>query len=191
MSVLRGLIVVVVAATIVSGCSTTLGQHQPSLDSVQTLRDSGIVPLNVGDFGIASGADPSIDRGVSMRGAPIKPQNGTSFIQYLKDSLIADLRSAGKLDPSSAVTVRADLTDNQLHGLGASTANATLAARFWVTKGDRTVYDKKLEETHSWPSSFIGAIAFPEAVNQYTELYSALLMKLYTDPEFRSACRSP
>ena len=188
---LGGLIVVVAAATMASGCSTTLGQHQPSLDSVQTLRDSGVVALNVGDFAVAAGVDPSIDRGVSMRGAPIKPQNGKSFVQYLRDSLIADLTSAGKYDPNSVVTVRAELTDNQLHALGASTADAWLAARFWITKDARTVYDKKLEETHSWPSSFIGAIAFPEAVNQYTELYSALLMKLYTDPEFRSACSSP
>jgi hypothetical protein len=121
----------------------------------------------------------------------IKPQNGKSFVQYLRDSLIADLTSAGKFDPNSAVTVRAELTDNQLHGLGASTADASLAARLWITKGDRTVYDKELKEAHSWPSSFVGMIAFPEAVNQYTELYSALLLKLYVDPEFRSACSSP
>ena len=57
-----------------------------------------------------------------------------------------------------------------------------LAARLRITKGD---------ETRSWPSSFVGMIAIPDAVNQCTELYSALLAKLYADPDFRAARSAP
>ena len=33
-----------------------------------------------------------------------------------------------------------------------------------------------------------GVIAIPEAFNQYTALYGALLEQLYADPAFREAC---
>ena len=128
---------------------------------------------------------------MSVRGEPITPQNGKSFVQYLRDALIGDLRAAGKYDASSTITVHAQLTDNQLHGLSVSTADGSLGARFRVTKGGATVMDKTLEETHSWPSSFFGMVAVADAVNQYTELYSELLAKLYADPDFRSACSAP
>lgn len=37
--------------------------------------------------------------------------------------------------------------------------------------------------THEWPSAFMGAIAIPDAINQYTQMYSRLLEKLFADEE--------
>jgi hypothetical protein len=36
----------------------------------------------------------------------------------------------------------------------------------------------------------VGVVAFPEALNQYTEQYSRLLAKLYADQDFLRACSS-
>jgi hypothetical protein len=174
-----------------AGCvSVPVGSHQPTGDTVIALRDSGIAALNVGEFKLAAGVDPAIDKSVSARGSPIKPQNGQSFALYLKESLTADLKAAGKYDAAAPLSIQAELTENQLHAAGISQASALLAAHFSVKKGEQLVYDKLLRQESSWKSSFLGAVAIPEAINQYTEGYTRLLAQLYADQEFRKACAS-
>lgn len=176
---------------VLAGCvSVPLGTHAPASDTVMTVRDSGISPLAVGDFKLAAGLKPSLDQSVTMRGNPIKPPTGNSFSQYLKDSLIADLKAGGKYDAASPLSVHGELTENVLNAAGISEASAAIAAHFSVYRGDQVVYDKTLRQESSWKSSFVGVVAFPEALNQYTEQYSRLLAKLYADQDFLRACSS-
>lgn len=137
----------------------------------------------------AAGLDAGLDRSVSVRTNPVKPPDGKSFSQYLRDSLLTDLKAAGKYDAASPLTVRAELTENELNA-GISAANAVVAARFRVLRSGQTVYDKLLRQSKGWRGSFMGAVAIPEAINQYTAQYPALLAQLYADPEFLAACRS-
>jgi hypothetical protein len=185
----RYLLAALSSLPLLSGCvSLPAGEHQPSFETVTTLRDSTIAKLNVGAFTLASGLDPALDRSISSRGNSIKPPPGsTTFSQYLKDSLIADLKAGGKYDPASAIVVRGELADSQLR-TGLSTASAALAAHFYVVRSGNTVYDKVLHEQRNWESSVIGAVAIPEAMNQYLDQYSALLKQLYADPQFLKAC---
>ena len=53
----RSAAAMLIAAVFACGCvSTPVGLHQPSLESVQLLRASGIVAVNVGDFDVAPGS---------------------------------------------------------------------------------------------------------------------------------------
>ncbi len=184
----RSLPAVLGSALMLSGCmSLPAGEHQPSFETVTTLRDSPIAKLNVDKFALAKGVDPAMDRSIGSRGNSIKPPGSTTFSQYLKDSLTADLRAAGKYDPASAIVVRGELFDSQL-STGLSMGSAALAARIYVVHNGNIVYDRVLHEHRSWDSSVIGLVAIPEAMNQYLDQYSALLKQLYVDPQFLKAC---
>jgi hypothetical protein len=179
----------VICCLLAAGCATIpVGQHQPGADSVVSLRDSGIAPINVGEFKLADGVNPQIDQSVSVRGRPVQSPNSKSFVLYLKESLIADLRAAGKFDPAAATSIHAELMENALHAAGIALASASLEARFMVYRGDQQVYNKVLHQQSTWESSFVGAIAIPEATNHYTDQYTQLLTQLYSDADFRKAC---
>jgi hypothetical protein len=64
-----------------------------------------------------------------------------------------------------------------------------LAARFVVVKAGKVVYDKELRAEAKWESSFVGAVAIPRAVNEYTTLHRQLVTKLLDDPQFRVAVK--
>jgi hypothetical protein len=169
-----------------TGCAVTMGNHAPSMDTTVVLRDANLPALNVGEFRLASGVDPALDRSISSRGNPIHPPGGNSFSAYLRDSLLGDLKTAGKYDPKAAVAVEGELTENSL-STGVAQGHATLAARFKVVRGDNVLYSKELRQEDRWDSSFIGAVAIPDAINHYTAQYGQLLNQLYKDEEFRTA----
>ena len=64
---------------------------------------------------------------------------------------------------------------------------ARLAARFTVDRNGKRIFDKVLSVDSRWESSFIGAIALPEAINRYSSLYKELAAKLFEDKDFRTA----
>jgi len=175
-------------SVLLPGCaSLKLGDHQPAVDTLVALRDSGIAPLAVGEFKLASGLNPDLDKHQSSRGNPIDPPAGSTFSGYLKDSLTADLKAAGKLDAASPLSVRGQLTKNEL-STGVSSAQVVLGARFQVVRSDAVVFDKEIVQDDKWDSSFVGAVAIPQAMNHYAQAYNVLLSKLYADTDFRAAC---
>jgi hypothetical protein len=174
---------------LIEGCATVpVGQHQPPAESVVTLRDSGIAAVNVGEFKLAAGLNLALDKSVSVRGNQVDSPNGNSFSLYLKESLIADLKAAGKYDATAPLSIQGELTENELNAAGFSEANAVLAAHFTVKNGNQLIYDRVLRQQSTWKSSFVGAIAIPEARNQYANGYTKLLAQLYADQNFRTAC---
>jgi hypothetical protein len=180
-----GMLVICVLFT---GCAaTTLGMHQPSADAVISLRDSNLVPLNVGTFKLADGVKPDIDHSITSRGNVLESPDAHSFALYLRDALLSDLKAAGKYDANSMLLIQGELLDSQLT-TGMSQGSAVLAAHFSVTRGGQIVFDKQLHQESQWDSSFLGAVAIPAAFNNYAEQYGLLLQKLYADPEFRKAC---
>jgi len=50
-------------------------------------------------------------------------------------------------------------------------------------------YDKQVRQDAKWDSSFVGAIAIPDAINHYSEQFRLILLRLYRDPEFLKALR--
>jgi len=85
------------------------------------------------------------------------------------------------------MSVQGQLTENEL-STGASSGEVILGANFQVVRSGAVVFKKHIVHDDKWESSFIGAIAIPEAMNHYGQAYNILLSKLYADTEFRAAC---
>lgn len=120
-----------------------------------------------------------------MRGSSIRGANG-SFSQQLKEVIVAELKASGLYDERSQTQIEAQLADSQVDA-AIGTGTARLAANFTVDKAGKRVFEKELSVDSQWDSSYIGAIAIPEAINQYTSLYKALAAKLFDDKDFRAA----
>ena len=182
------LVAVLLAAAALTGCaSQQIGAHQSSLSTVELVRKASIASVGVGEFKAAPELPAAHDKSVSLRLSTISSPTAGSFAAYLRESLITELRTAGKYDAAASTVINGQLTHNELNAAGASTGKSKVAARFAVSRGGTVVYDKLITAQHEWSSSFIGAIAIPEAINQYTNMYTRLIEQLFGDQEFTAA----
>jgi len=174
------------AATFVAaGCATPAVQLTPTLDTLQAFRTATIPPMGLGEFGLAPGRPPGMDRSLLVRADSLRPPNGGSFAQFLKETLQTEMTAAGRFDPASTFVISGQLTVSEISTM--SVPNAALGARFQVRRSGVLVFDKELVVRDSWQYQFIGAIAIPEAQERYTALYSKLVRTLVTDADFRLA----
>jgi hypothetical protein len=188
---MKRLIFAAIAAAALSGCATfKLAPPQAAMDNVMALRAAEIPAMNAGKFVLAAGKPANIDKRVTVRGSSVTADGGRTFSDHLKATLISDLTAAGKYDAAAPVVIEGELTDNTLNAAGARTANAFMAVRFRVLRGDRTVYDRRIEQPATWDSSFVGMVAIPDAINHFTEQFRLVLLKLYRDPEFLKSVKA-
>jgi len=179
----------IAAASLLTGCAQIkLGAPVASVDNIQKAKSAGMAPVNVGEFSLAAGRDKALDAGVNLRTNTVSSPIGGSFAQYLKENLSVELRAAGLLDPASKTVITGQLTESSVDP-ASSQGKGSLGARFVVTREGRSVYDKELRATSTWESSFVGAVAIPAAINQYTALYRTLVGQLLDDPAFRTAVK--
>ena len=182
-------IAAIVVASAVSGCiGEKMAVPQPSMATLQLLRDGNLPGMAVGPFALAPGKPESMDKSVTIRSVVLEPQ-GDSLARYLGETLEADLRAAGKLDASSPLSVQGLLTDSQVDS-GIGTGHAALGATFILSKSGKTIFSKDFSVNSSWDSSFVGAVAIPDAMNNYTALYNELAAKLFADSEFIAAAKA-
>lgn len=182
----RWLLVALFAQSTVACMSVKMVEPSASIGNLEKLRAANITPAKAGNFTLAPGKPPSMDRGVSgLRGSSLESTYG-SFAQQLKNELIVELKSAGLYDDASDVVIEGQLTDSKVDA-AIGTGSGRLAARFMIVHRDKKIYDKELAVESTWDSSFMGAIAIPEAMNQYTALYKKLIGKLFDDLDFRAA----
>ena len=181
----RRLLAAALAAAALTSCTETLPPPAADIDGLLALRSFAMTPVSVGTF-VAIGPAVSQDRGVTVRTGTFRPPGGASWAGYLGETLAAQLRANGKLDPAAAVRVDGELVDNR-RGENFSNGRATIAARFRVRRGESIVYDKRLEQQSDWDSSYWGFIAYDSALRHYTALYPKLIEQLLRDPDFRKA----
>jgi len=172
-----------------TGCANVrLPAPQPSMANVNVAKQVLRGPVNVASFGLAKGLSPSDNQSISVRGAnSLQAPSGATFSSYLSDVLRTELRAAGKFDAASTMTIKGELTKSELEA-GMSTGKGVLGAHFVVTQAGDICLDKELVATAEWPSSFMAAVAVPEAFNRYTALYPALAGMLLKDTDFKSRC---
>ncbi len=157
-----------------------------SADNVQKLRAAPLAPAAAGTFALAAGKPADMDTRVGgLRGSSLEPSNG-SFARHLRDTLVAELVAAGLHDEKSAIRIDAELTESALDA-AIGTGTGSLGARFTVTRAGKQVYSKTLRVQQSWESSFVGAVALPEAINRYGSFHKLLIGQLFDDAEFRAA----
>jgi hypothetical protein len=177
------------AALLGTGCAQMkMGAPVPGIENIQKARASGIPAVALGTFKLAPGKDAALDQRVVVRTNSIYSPYDSSFASYLKESLAVDLAAAGLLNAASTTVISGLLTDSQLN-VPTGPANATVAARFTVTRAGANVYEKELRASSAWTASFIGVEAISGGLNEYGLLYRKLLAQLLDDPQFVAALR--
>lgn len=177
------------AVLVLTGCAQVkLGAANPSIENIQAAKASGMPPVAVGTFVLAEGVPRSVDEAVSIRSNRFFSPYDSSFAKYLQETLAAELRAAGLLDANAATRISGQLTRSEVEA-GTSSGTASLGAWFVVYRNDAVIYRKQLVEQDSWPSSFVGAVAIPDAANHYAALYRRLVARLLTDEDFRKAMK--
>lgn len=181
-----GALVCLVGAMLTGCANVKLDATGASPATLEKLRTAGLRPAAVDAFALAPGLDPALDRTLpGLRGNTLAPAKG-SWARLLRDTLEIELSAAGLYDPASSSVIAGELIESGVDA-AIGTGTARLAARFTVTRGGEQVYERALDVEARWSSSFVGAIAIPEAINQYGALYKALVAKLIDDPDFRRA----
>ncbi len=179
---------VAIVSVALFGCATVKMPvpTTPSADNLTTLRGANLAPAKAGAFVLAAGKPAAMDKTLDgLRGSSVEPANG-SFAQTLREELVVELKAAGLYDEASTTVITGELTDSMVDA-AIGTGTGKLGAHFTVTRGGKSVYDKVLVVDAKWDSSFVGAIALPAAINQYTALYKTLAGKLFADPDFQKA----
>lgn len=169
------------------GCaSVKMPPPMAKAETVQALRLENLSPASVGEFRLAAGKDPGMDKRLGgLRGSSLTAASG-SFSQQLKDEIVAALKAAALYDERSPIQIQGRLTDSMVDA-AIKTGKGRLAARFIVNRDGRSVYEKELAVESSWPSSFAGPVALPKAINEYGALYKKLTDKLFSDEGFKDA----
>lgn len=178
------------SALALSACAVApVPPPQATFDNLQAIRDGRFAPLRVGEFTAGPGAPAAMDRKVTVRAGTQAAPSG-SYARFLGETLEAELKSAGKLDPNAPLVVSGVLTRTHVDSTMPN-ATAELGARFTLRKNGAVAFDKTLEATSTWTSSFLGAIAITDAFNHYNALFSQLVTRLLSDPDFKAAARAP
>jgi hypothetical protein len=178
------------AALALGGCAVApLSVPQPSLENIQAIRAGGLPALSVGDFTPGPGRPTEMDKTIQARGGIDSAPEG-SFAKYLADTLQAELKGAGRLDPDSPLQVSGVITDTKLVS-EIGTPTAKLTARFTLTKSGRQVFTKELTASATWDWQYLADIAVPDAFNHYAGLFPQLVGQLLADPDFQTAAKAP
>lgn len=178
-------LVLVASLLALGGCvHEKMAAAQPSIATIKAAQSFDMVPLAVGPV-IASPADAAFDRHIDIRGSTMAPPTGR-FSSFLRDTLIAELRAAGRYDPESRTIVSAVLTENSAtesfkRGTGVEVAT------FRVHRNGQTLFEGAIRAEVEWPSSFIGAVAIPNAFRTHSSLSNTLVAHLFADANFRAA----
>lgn len=181
------LIVPVLAALFLGGCAQIpLTPPSAKAEIVEKARASRLAPINVGSFKPDPKLGAENDRGINVRSNTLSSPVEGSFAQYLRETLIVDLKASGLYDANSPATLSGFLTESLLD-VGIETGQSNLGARFVLSNGGKILYDKELKASASWSSSFVGAIAIPQGINQYADLYHKLVGMLFDDPDYQKA----
>lgn len=184
---IRGAAIVLVVL-IMAGCADVPApKYQAAVNNTEVLiKEPG--KIAVGQFTAASGVE---NHQLSIRGANALKGGGAdgTFSGYLHDAVVAELGTAAHYDPHSQLVLTGVLTSNSID-TGISKGSAIVGADFKLSQDGRMCFEKSIVARSEWPSSFIGAIAIPNAINNYPTAYQKLLGQLFQDQAFTAALKA-
>ena len=180
LAALGGVLSLAFAAT---ACSFNPPPYASSFQNVQQARDLGH-PIKVGTFALDK---PQLAK-IGVRGNTLTTANG-SFADYVRGAAISELTMADRYSDSASDELVATLLENDLDATGMATGHGKIAARFTLKHNGGDTFSKTISAENSWPSSFVGAVAIPNAVNAYPGLVEKMLGQLYSDTDFVRALK--
>ncbi len=168
-----------------SACSMKAPPYQPDFNIVNDLNNDDIQSISVGEI---ESQDPKVNK-LSLRGSPMLSPYNNSYADYLEEALQEQLTQANLFDAESDIEIRGELLENKVNAKGIKTGTANLSARFEVENGSVVKFDKIKTIQHEWKSSFVGAIAIPNAAENYPIAVQKLVAALMSDPDFIAAVK--
>lgn len=183
-----GAIGVACIAVALSGCSIVAPTYQPSFQNIQKLKDGGTNPVKIGTFIPGNQNKDDVNK-ITLRASPLVSPYKGSYAEYLHEAILQEMYGAGRLSDKTKVEVSGVLLQNDLDASGISIGTASIKAQFVVKKDAEVRFDKVVSTNHQWDSSFVGAIAIPAAMQNYSVLVQNLLGKLYSDSDFINALK--
>jgi hypothetical protein len=173
-----------VPAALLSACSMMAAPYSPDVDNIQSLKNATAARARLATFDSPPSAKNPYP--LPVRANTMRSPVGDSFGAYLNDAMKQELTIAGRLAQQDGVEVKATLLENDVSA-GVGTGDATLAARFVVTRDGTVRYDQIKHAHTQWDSAFAAMIAVPKAREEYPHAVQKLLSELYADPAFMQA----
>lgn len=177
--------VITVCALLSSGCTIPLTPYSASYDNVKLIKGTN-QHARVDAFT----ANNSSVRSVSVRGHSLTSPYNADLVNYIETAFTQELEKAGVLDANSSKSITADVEQNEISANGASIGSGVLAATFTVRNPEAVLFQKRIAIEHQWQSSFLGAIAIPNAAESYPKMVEKLLHALFSDADFVAALKS-
>ncbi len=182
-----GILLAALAVTALVGCAGPAPNYAPSIDNVEKLKMAGIEPARTGTVSIAP--DLKTGQSLSIRANTMVSGVGNHYGDYLAAALRQELELAKLYDAQSATEVSGTLLRNDISAGGMSTNSGEISARFVVKRGNLVRFDKVKQVRHEWEGAFAGAVAIPQAANNYPVMVQKLIGSLLADSEFLAALR--
>jgi hypothetical protein len=183
----RIIFLMAVVAMLNAGCSMMAPQYTASIDNVQALKNAGQYTAKVDEFKSSKSKDNA--NPISIRGSSLSSPYQDSFAAYLAAALRQEVSLAEKISPNGNTEITGTILKNDIDASGFKTGTVTIQARFMVKHNAQPRYDKVLSVHHEFPSSFLGSVAIPRAVQEYPVAVQKLLSSLYADPAFIDALK--
>lgn len=118
---------------------------------------------------------------ISLRAATMLSSYGNSYSDYISDSLKQQLSQNNLYNPNSDIMIKTKLLKNNADIWGFSIGSYDLVVNFKIFKNDVILYDKNIENKHSFPSHFVGNIAIENAINNYPIAVQKVIAKFLID----------
>jgi hypothetical protein len=169
------------------GCAGPAPNYAPSIDNVEKLKKADVSAAKVGVFDTKVGMQNA--DAIGLRAASLVSPVGKNYGDYLAAALRAELEMAKLHAPASPLEVSGRLLQNNINAGGIQTNDGVLEAQFVVKNGSELRYDKVKKITRQWDGAFAGAVAIPQAANNYPLMVQQLLAELFADPDFIRALK--
>jgi hypothetical protein len=172
---------------VLTACGTVSPNYAPSIANVESFKKSGIASAKVGVVSVANTKSGATS--ITIRAATMASSVAPNYGAYLAAAMKQELDMAKLYDEKSTLEITGDMIKNDIAGMGITTASGEMEVRFMVKSNGAVRFDKVKAVTHSWESSFVGAIAIPKAQGEYPTMVQKLISALIADPEFIQALK--
>ncbi len=167
-------ITLVLLALIIQGCvSIQAPTYQPSAENVAVLRDAQ-AQIAVAPFENNTGKNDLICRAAG----PIVPPQGMSFVEYIQEALIAELRVARIYASDSDI-----ILTGRLDAIDFSSTAGTWQLRLAASVGGSDEYIT--EVNYSFATGFSAARACQQVATEYRGAVRALIHEIISAPAFQ------
>lgn len=186
-TLIRSVFISSAAMMFVTGCAMVAPGYNPSMENVQSLKNNSTTAMKVTPFG--SEKSPENNNPISIRGSSLASPYDQSYSSYLTAALKQELQLANRLSNDAGIEVTGILLKNDIDAAGFSTGYTTVSARFIVKKDGKEVFNQVKTVKYEFPSSFVGSVAIPAAVQSYNVAVQKLLASLFADQAFNLATK--